>query len=526
MQNETPSAPILKNRLTKGHYMLWFWIICSWFVFNTSLPASTPKEVLKKKALHEKQLQRKLNHIFKKKSPNHFFWGVEFYDLTNNKSIYSLNAEKNFLPASNLKLVITAAALNYLKPDYRYKLNAYLTSRHESGSFIYNGDLLIQSNGHPCISSYWLDDEPTLLFKALGDSLLQKNIVMINGDLIGDDGEFQVSDFAMDFRGGDGDYVSTWEFEDMLYAMASPASALSFNENMLDVEVFPAKTIGEPPIVETSLETSFFVILNQASTTASGIEKTLRITRQFGTNNILISGDLPLDARSVSEPIAIEQPALYFLTMLKETLQKKGVAISGSPRRIKPNEAYPDYTLESLATFHSPTLLEILRYINKESNNFSAEQVLRSLGKELTQTASQDSGLSVVNQFLALVHPDENQYRIKDGSGLSRHNLVSPMALLSVLKYMYASSMFEDFRQSLAIGGVDGTLENRFKRSSLQGNIYAKTGYLSSVRTISGYLETSTGKWIGFSLMAMNYTQSTSSIEALQDEALELLKDW
>lgn len=499
------------------------WLI--FFSFGYVAQAKSPQSALPEASKLQK-LQKNLNYIFKQQSPQNFFWGIKIVDLATEKTLYSLNAEKNFLPASNLKLILTAAAFEYLDLSFQYNLEAFLNTPPESGALIYNGDLIIRSNGNPCISSYWLDEQPTKIFQDLADSLLSKGIVLINGDIIGDDRAFEVSDLAMDFRGGDGDYVASWEFEDMVYAMASPASALSFNENMLDVEVFPNEEIGEPPIVKPSLKTSFFVILNQAITSASNSERTLRITRQLGTNNILISGQIPFNSRSVSEPIAIEEPALYFLTVLKETLHQKGVASSGALRRINTNEDFSNDLLIPLASFKSPSLLEILSYVNKESNNFSAQQVLRTLGEKVTQCASQDSGLCVVERFLASAHNDKSSYKIKDGSGLSRHNLISPETIVDVLTYRYKRPYFDDFVSTLSIAGVDGTLENRFKRSDLKGNIYGKTGYLSSVRTFSGYLETTNGKWIGFSLMAMNYTHATRDVEALTDKALELLKDW
>ena len=494
-----------------------------WFIsFNTLLLAKESSPEISKL----QKLRGKLNAIFLSQSPQNFFWGVKIVDLSSKKTLYSLNAEKNFLPASNLKLVVTAAAFEYLDPSFKYSFDAYLTSLPETGSLMYNGDMIVKSNGHPCISSHWLDENPALLFEHLADSLLSKGIVFINGDIIGNDREFEVSDLAMDFRSGDGDYVATWEFEDLLYAMASPASALSFNENMLDVEVFPAESVGKPPITEPSLKTSFFIILNQAMTGKETQEKTLRITRQVGTNNIIVSGLLPINAKSVSEPIAIEKPAQYFLTVLKETLHRKGVAISGQARRIEPNEHYSEQMLIPLATFYSPPMLDILTYINKESNNFAAEQVLRTLGKTVKQTASQDSGLKVLETYLESLNLGEHAYRIKDASGLSRHNLISPDAIVKVLAHIYQHPDFEDFLHTLSIAGVDGTLERRFQRSQLKGKIFGKTGYLSSVRTFSGYLETPSGKWIGFSLMAMNYTNKTRTIESFQDKALELLKNW
>lgn len=515
---------------------IWYRAICctvAWVSFFYPIQCNSKNLFAKeppKKIVGLDALQKELNEIFLKRSPNNFLWGIRVESLDKNQVIYSLNAEKNFIPASNLKVVTVAAALNYLDTTFRYSTKVSIRGKIQNPGQVaqrsLKGDLVVRSNGDPTISDKWLNGNPTRFFEAVADSLNRLGISRIDGDLIGDDSEFIVSDIAMDFRGGDGDYAGSWEWEDLVYAMASPASALSFNENMIRVEAYPVQKQGKPPLVITTFPTSSVSIVNRAVTGGRKAERTIRISRQFGTNTILVTGTIPIGSAKLSEPIAIERPALFFLSVLKETLAKKGITVSGKVRRKAWNEAITDDALTPIAIHVSPPINRILEYINKESNNFSAEQVLRTLGKTKQNRASQEAGLQVLQAYLLSLGIAENAFYLKDASGLSRQNMITPTALVTVLKSFYKTTQFPAFRNTLSVAGTDGTLEKRLIGTAAQGTVYGKTGYVSGVRTFSGYVRTADNEWIAVSLMAMNYTQPTKEIEAFQDQALEVLANW
>jgi serine-type D-Ala-D-Ala carboxypeptidase/endopeptidase (penicillin-binding protein 4) len=525
----------LREKTLQINRYVWYQVICytvAWTSFFYPIQSNSNNlfaKELPKKIIGLDALQKELDEIFQKRSPNNFFWGIRIESLDKNQVIYSLNAGKNFTPASNQKLVTVGAALNYLDTTFRYSTTVAMQGKvqnaKQTGRTL-KGNLIVKSNGDPSISEKWQNGNATQFFEVVADSLLKLGISEIEGDIIGDDSAFMVSDVAMDFCGGDGDYAGSWEWEDMSYAMASPASALSFNENMVRVEAYPAQKPGKAPLVITTFPTGYISIINRAITGARKAERTIRITRQLGTNNVLVTGILPIGSSKLSEPIAIERPAIFFLTVLKETLVKKGISVTGKVRRKGSKEVLLDGSLTLIARYTSPQLKQILEYINKESNNFSAEQVLRTMGKAVRNQASREAGLEVLQAYLVSLGVGQNAFYLKDASGLSRQNMLSPVALVAVLKSLYRPRVFSTFLNTLSIAGVDGTLKKRLVGTAAQGVVYGKTGYIAGVRTFSGYVKTAGGEWVAVSIMAMNYTQPTSEVEAFQDQALLLLANW
>jgi len=514
---------IFLKRIGRFFFLLIFGAVC----FPAQPLESAVPDVQRKEITGLRPLQRELRRIFLKRSPGNFFWGIRIESLEKNQVIFSLNDYKNFIPASNQKILTVAAAFNFLDTNFRYTTDIYLsdTQLTSYGQDIFDGDLIVKSDGNPCITSRWLNRPPTHFFELLADSLKQAGYSVLKGDIIGDDRAFRTSEMALDFQGGDGDYPGSWEWGDMLFAMASPASAISFNENMIRVKAYPAEEVGEPPVVEPSLESSFFRITNQAVTGTPHSDRTIRITRQLGANHIIVSGNIPIGSRRASEPIAIEQPTLFFLTVMRESLEKKGLIHAGSLRRAR-NERVVADSLQLFYRYKSPPLIRILEYINKRSNNFAAEQVLRTLGERVMNDASHEAGLQAIEKYVEGLGITKISYRMKDGSGLSRQNLISPDALVRVLKQVYHAPYFEAFLNTLSVAGVDGTLSRRLVGTKAEKRVFGKTGYLSSVRTFTGYVQSASGEWLAVSLMSMNYTQSTRKIEALQDAALKLLANW
>lgn len=514
---------------------VWYRVICytvAWTSFFYPIQSNSNNLFAKetdKKIVGVEPLKKELDGIFLKQSPTNFFWGIRMESLDQNQVIYSLNAEKSFTPASNQKLVTVGAALNYLDTNFRYSTSVSIQGKVRNvvqPTHTLKGNLVVKSDGNPCISEKWQDRNATRFFESVADSLRKLGITRIEGDIIGDDCAFMVSDISTDFRGGDGDYAGSWEWEDMSYAMASPASALSFNENMVRIEAYPVQKPGKPPLVITTFPTGYVTITNRAVTGGRKAERTIRITRQLGTNNVLVTGTIPVGSAKLSEPIAIERPALFFLTTLKETLVRKGISVTGKLRRKGEKELISDESLTLVARHVSPPLNRILEYINKESNNFSAEQVLRTLGKVVRNEASQEAGLEVLQAYLLSLGVGQNDFYLKDASGLSRQNMLSPQALVAVLKSYYRSPKFPALLNTLSVAGMDGTLEKRLAGTAAQGVVYGKTGYVSGVRTFSGYVKTAGGEWMVVSIMAMNYTQPTREVEAFQDQALLLLANW
>lgn len=477
-----------------------------------------------------KELQIELDKLLFDEAHSNTFWGVHIESLNPKLGVlYALNSEKNFVPASNQKLLTTAAALHYLGESFRFRTSAHTwgkISPSENGTARLDGDLILLSDGNPYHAERFVDSTGGFFFYQLADSLLARNITVINGDLVADDHLIQASIYSQGLSGGDGDYPSDWAWDDLFYAMAAPASALASNENFATVTVYPAERVGEVPIASISPDINFFKIENNATTGFAQTKRTLEAVRRLGTNTIVLSGSIPLDSRGFRERMAVEQPAIYFLTALKKALEEKGIRVLGKLRRKNDNDFYSTDTLQQVASQVSPPLFAILAETNKNSNNFFAEQLLRRIGYAYRKEGTADAGLDAVKVYLNSIGITEKNFYIVDGCGLSRKNRISPSAIIKLLKENYTANSFETYYQSLAVAGKDGTLQHRFREGKARDMTFAKTGFLGGVRTLSGYFYGADEEWIVFSIMAMNFTQSRLDIEKVQDRIIELLAEW
>ncbi len=477
-----------------------------------------------------KELHNELDKLLSDDAHSNTFWGVHLESLDAKFGVlYALNSEKNFVPASNQKLLTTAAALHYLGEAFRFRTSAHTWGkiiRIETGAARLDGDLIVVSDGNPYHAERFVDSTGGFFFYQLADSLLARNITLINGDLVADDRYVQASVYSQAISSGDGDYASDWAWDDLFYGMAAPASALAFNENSATVNVYPADSVGKSPMISISPDVGFFKIENNATTGFAQTKRTLEVVRRFGTNTILVSGSIPLDSRGFRERIAVEQPSLYFLTALKKALEEKGIRVTGRLRRKRDTDFYLTDTLQQVASQVSPSLFAILAETNKASNNFFAEQLLRRIGYAYRKEGSSDAGLDAVKVYLNSIGITEKHFYIIDGCGLSRKNRIAPIAIAKLLKKQYAADSFETYYQSLAVAGKDGTLQNRLRESKASEMTFAKTGFVGGVRTLSGYFYGEDEEWIVFSLMAMNFTQSRLEIEKVQDRIIELLAEW
>lgn len=543
--------PLWHNLLSMWHF-LYCALVCSFLVLFSSWSAAQSQQIFtptmferkslpprsKEEQQKLKALRQDLEKLFADPSMQHVLWGVRIESLSRKEVLFKQLSEKNFIPASNQKLLTTAAALTYLDTAFRYSTRVLARGslvRLPDNTTALQGDLVVTSDGNPCLSGKWLEPQngemgsPMRFFEAVADSLLRVGITVIKGDLIGDDSAFEHSALSHDWFGGDGDYATGLEWDDLPYGMTAPVSALSFNENSVWIHAFPADTVGKPPVIVLLPPTGFVTIQNNAITSAKNSRRTLLISRALGSNTIVLSGSLPITyTRGYSEKIAIEKPAMFFLTVLLETLSKNGIRVEGNIRRKFPNELLATDSLQLIAEYRSPSLMEILTYLQKESSNYLSEQVLRTVGAAYqgSKKGSLEAGLQAMRKVLAMAGARYDEFLGFDASGLSRKNRISPDAIVSLLRWLYQSNKFETFLKTLAIAGYDGTLTDRLRKTRAERRVFAKTGYLSGVRTLSGYLYGENGEWFAFSLMAMNFTQPRREIEELQDKVLERLANF
>jgi PBP4 family serine-type D-alanyl-D-alanine carboxypeptidase len=428
--------------------------------------------------------------------------------------IFDHNASKLFIPASNLKIITSACALKTLGPRYRFHTDFLTSSKMRLGGVL-DGDLIIRGFGDPTLADLaslrlWKsvpdDDKAYALphgietpLESIVKKLWSLGLREISGDIVIDDSYFR------DERVANG-----WTMDDEPWFYASQTGAVSLNENIITVTVSPGETRGDKAIVNLSPPTSYVKVLNSTTSGASTL-LSLAFTRRRAQNEIIVSGNLPRKHKPVIKFMTVEDPGLYFGHVLRYTLRNSGIRVTGSVER-RQSADHAHLILRN----RSVPLSRIVYYMNKTSDNFYAEQLLKTIGAVVKKQGSWNSGLKAEKNILANLGT-KGPYRLADGSGLSRYNLVTPRLLTTVLRAMRKNSVFVN---SLPIAGRDtgyGTLAKRMKATPAARNLRAKTGTFEGVSTLSGYVKSRDQRLVVFSIMTNASVGNLARERALQD---------
>jgi len=461
------------------------------------------------------RLHREFDRALNNPAFSNGYWGVAIQSLKTGEYFYLRNENKSFRPASNMKLFTTGTALVKLSPDFTYLTKLYRTGRIENG--ILNGNIVIRGSGDPTITGRFHDGNMLRVFQDWVDSLKKSGVKRIAGRVIGDDNAF--SDEIMG-EGWAWDYQSDW--------YAAQISALSFNDNCVDIIFNAGKAVGDTVSYRLEPPTNYVRVMNRVITAPIHQAKGVFFHRLRGKNIVEITGSLEIGTKEKRDWFSVENPTLYAATVFTETLQSAGIGVSGKPTDSDslPDFAYSQSDSLQIASYQSPPLREIVKAINKVSQNLYAELLLRTLGKVYMNNGSARGGIAVVKQFLASIGIDTSRLAMFDGSGLSHLDMVTPKQVITLLRALYRSSVKDDFLDSLPIAGMDGTIRNRMKMTAAQGNVRAKTGYISNTRSLSGFVNTKDGEPLVFSLLVNNYLVPTSMANNLQDWICERLANF
>jgi len=427
----------------------------------------------------------------------HGIQGILIESLNDGRILYEKNADLVFIPASNHKLIVSACALDTLGADYHFKTFLY-TRGEQTADGILHGDIVIQGRGDPVLKS---DDLSIMVSK-----IKELGIHTVEGNVIADDTWFD------GIRLGWG-----WSWDDEPYYYSAQISALNLDENVVSIWVRPGEKVGDLATVEVQPPTSYVSIENECKTSEAGSQKAIFIDRVRAKNVIRVKGVIPIDYKQAGpeEAITVEEPALYTAHRLVELLKAQGIEVKGTPSCGKrPADA------RFVMSHVSPPLCDIIRMLNKPSDNLIAEVLLKTLGAERKGYGSASKGEEVEMEFLKKIGADLTAISISDGSGLSRLNLVSPRNLVTILKYMYRHPKGQVFMDSLPVAGVDGTLRKRMKGTPAEGNVRAKTGYVGRVASLSGYVTTKSGEPLVFSMIFNNHLCRHSEATAVMDKIL------
>ncbi len=430
-------------------------------------------------------------------------WGVAVYDLDARRWVRLYNADRWFVPASNQKLVVSAVAFERLGPGFTYLTSIYATAPIEDG--VLEGDLVVYGRGDPNLSGRYAPDMLSI-FEWMADSLLEFGLTRVTGDLIGDE-----SHWDDEHTRGD------WSTYDVLWWYAAPVGALGFNDNSIDFRVRPAAEVGEPPIIEGEPRSTYYRLDNRAVTGPRRSATTFDLTRVAGTNHVVAYGSLPLDGPSWTEYFAVTDPARYTATVFREVLERKGIVVEGETRTVSERSLSPVAAGDTvaLATHLSPPLEKVVEAINSRSQNWHAEQLLKTLGRELAGEGSWKAGLAVERATLAALGVDTLDFELRDGSGLAATNLATPRGLVTLLTRARSRPWGSLFVASLPVAAETGSLKRRYHGTVAEGRVRAKTGFIENVYALSGYLTTLGGHEYAFSII-VNGTGGGIDEEALR----------
>lgn len=452
-------------------------------------------------------LQRDIENLLNSEKLNNAHIGVNIFSIDKDKTIYSLNENKNFVPASTIKLLTTGAALHYLGGGFVYSNQVYLDGNiKDNGEFI--GNIIIRGSGDPTLSLDFYDNEK-VIFDKIVSKLDSLGIKSIKGNIIGDDNYFD-----------DEYYPSGWAWDDMKYSYSSQIGALNIYDNSIQVNITSSEKKNETANLSLVPNSDFVRIVNNVIASSESEYNEISFERDPITNFFEFFGTIPFDPLrrdTVKEEIAVDNPTLYYLSNFSDHLRHFNIRFKGALIDIDDwNETPVYFKIKDKITKLSPPLADILEVVNRKSNNLTAEVILKTIGKEAAGDGSFDSGVRLVEKFIQKFY-ERTDFNIVDGSGLSRLNFISPEVITQLLKYMYNTDDRAIFINSLAQPGQEGTLKRRMKNTTAQNRIFAKTGSMNGVSNIAAYIISESGETFIATIFFNNFTMTQAEINNLQD---------
>ena len=470
-------------------------------VTSTPTPAASPPQ----------GLAAKIDALVQQPRFAHASWGIAVVSLASGRTLYAHRADQLGQPASTAKLFTAAVSLATLGSDYRFPTR--LLSRGVIRNGRLDGQLILYGVGDPTLGTAENSDWAA----KLASQLQARGVRQVHGDLIADDSYFTGPSFGTGWEAGD---LQSW--------FAVPTSALSVDENIVQVTLTPGASPGLPASVRLAPMDGIAKVLGQIQTTRRQTSSDINLYRAPGDNTLYLFGNMPAGATPAQFRLAMVDPALQAARQLRAALTRQGIRISGSTRVL--HWPLDDSTL--LAGTHpvgevlSPPLGEILQRGLKRSQNLYLQNLLLSVGAHELATASAppttfaDSehwGIQALRDLLTRIGIPPDVSRLDEGTGLSRRDLVTPEALVHLLVYFSGQPSAKQLRDALPLAGVDGTLAHRMRDTAAAGNVQAKTGSMSYVHSLAGYVTTAAGKHLAFVLMLDNYEPPAGEPSASSD---------
>lgn len=507
---------------------------------NTAAPQRPPAAKRADVAQFRARAEKALNESNAQRAA----WGIVVSDRDTGETLYSLNADHFFAPASNAKIFTTALALATLGADYRFRTTLE-SAGTLGGDGRLAGDLILVGRGDPDLSNRKFpftgngerEGPVDRVLGEMADAAVAKGLREVDGDIVADDSYLPYDP-----------YPAGWSAGDLFFEFGAPVSAIALNNNVVTVLVQAGVAGGEAATITTEPSAAADMIGHNIVTVAPGANFNLAVVRQPGVDFIQIRGTIPAGHAPVRLDLGMTDPAETAARTLKELLEARGVHVTGGVRvqHAAPPESTPagepvfpaagaavEATAAAavgrlvLAEHLSRPLIQSIEFTNKASNNLHAELLLRAVGHEKLGLGSTAAGLKVEEDFRRAAGIPDGDVLLSDGSGLARDDLVTPRAMVMLLRYAARQPWGRDFVSTLPIAGVDGTLEDRMKNTAASGLIEAKTGTLEHDRALSGYATTLGGEYLAFAIFCNNDAQhgpgASAPIDAIAKAMIETL---
>ena len=434
-------------------------------------------------------------------------WGLAVFDGLSGEQLSFHRGDELFIPASNIKMIVSAAALERLGTDYQFETRLELHGiRGAEGEVI--GDLVIVGGGDPSFCSPHSSDNPISVLEQWCDSLKDNDVSRIVGRVLG------CAEFFPQSKPGPG-----WGWDDLGFGFSAVPSALCFHDNEVKVTVTPAESPGDLASISVWPEEGAECVFSTIRTVEPSIRKQLRLEQPPGESRIILTGVLPVGHEPKTLGVRYDNPALlaartFYSVLNRENIEVTGVAENGC--RHNGNKIH-------IASHYSASLDSIITVINTDSENLWSEQLLLHIGHVHSGEGDRKHGLAAVREILTDIGMTETGLALYDGSGLSRMNKASPRFLARLLLTASRKAWGNSFERSLAVSGQSGTLSDRMLNTPAEGRIHAKTGSMTGIRTCSGYAMTLTGERIVFSIMVNGYDGSGRAIDSVIDECCSII---
>jgi serine-type D-Ala-D-Ala carboxypeptidase/endopeptidase (penicillin-binding protein 4) len=455
--------------------------------------------------LSAQSLQRRLDRRLDAIPWSRTMWGIVVLD-ERGRTLYARNADRLFVPASNTKIVVSAVASALLDPEWKVKTSVYGTGPIADG--ILEGDLVLYGRGDPtfarrCYATDTLavgacDTDPFQKLKLLAEQLRTRGITVVRGDIVGDGSYFEPTTVHYG-----------WEGYDLNWWYAAPVSGLGFNDNSIDIAWGPGPMVNAPAAVAFSPDLGDVVMENRTRTVPADSSDDVDFFRTPGTLSLWAAGTVGASSRGGTEYFAMPDPDLFTARALRKVLADYGIAVTGTTRSTSDSNDYRHVlNTAALAEVESRPLKDWVFPILNTSQNWFAEMLLKQLGRQFGGEGSWRKGIEVERRFLIdSMRIDSTQIAMTDGSGLAANNLVSPLAFAQVIRYIMQHPRAATFTAGLPQAQRVGSLRNRFRGTPLEGRVHAKTGSISRVNTLSGYIDRPDGRRWTFSIQANHHTQ-------------------